>query len=294
MHERLPLSRPLKWTPRTPLASLLLIFCAALSSAPAAAQDAGSPSHEAPTPGSLQALGAGGKSRGLCPLRRTEVRAGVAGFLARVNVTQEFENPFGEKIEAVYTFPLPQAAAVDDMTMLVGGRTVKGKIMRREQAEEVYAAARSAGQVASLLDQERPNIFTQSVANIMPGERVTITISYVETLKYEEGEYEFSFPLVVGPRYIPGAPTAPRSPGGRRPATARVPDAPRVTPPVMPLGVRAGHDVSVEVALDAGVPVEELKSPSHEIEVERPSAAGARVRLKSLTTIPNKDFVLRY
>jgi Ca-activated chloride channel homolog len=296
MHERLPPSRPLKWTPRTLFASLLLIFCAALSPAPAAAQEAGtpSPSPAAPTPGSLRALGAGGKPRGLCPLRRTEVRANVAGFLARVNVTQEFENPFGEKIEAVYTFPLPQAAAVDDMTMLVGGRTVKGRIMRREQAEEVYAAARSAGQVASLLDQERPNIFTQSVANIMPGERVTITISYVETLKYEEGTYEFSFPMVVGPRYIPGAGVGPRPRGGRRPATARVPDAPRVTPPVVPPGVRAGHDISVEVTLDAGVPLEELKSPSHEIEVERPSAAGARVRLKSLTTIPNKDFVLRY
>jgi Ca-activated chloride channel family protein len=271
---------------------LLLVICAALCVAPSAAQEAGASAGE--TPGSLRAVGAGGKTRGLCTLRRTEVRANIAGFLARVNVTQEFENPFGEKIEAVYTFPLPQAAAVDDMTMLVGGRTVKGKIMRREQAEEVYAAARSAGQVASLLDQERPNIFTQSVANIMPGERVTITISYVETLKYDEGAYEFSFPLVVGPRYVPGVGVGPRTSGGRRRATARVPDAPRVTPPVAPHGTRAGHDVSIEVTLDAGVPVEELKSPSHAIEVERPSVSGARVRLKSLTTIPNKDFILRY
>ncbi|HEV2861832.1 MAG TPA: VIT domain-containing protein [Pyrinomonadaceae bacterium] len=233
-----------------------------------------------PTPGSLQILDASGKPRGFCPLRRTDVRADVAGFIARVNVTQEFENSFDEKIEAVYTFPLPQGAAVDEMTLKVGARTVKGKIMRREQAQAVYDAARSAGQVASLLDQERPNVFTQSVANIMPGERVTVRISYVETLKYEAGTYEFSFPTVVGPRYIPGA--------------AKVPDAARVTPPVMPKDTRAGHDITVEVALDAGLPIDGLKSVSHEIEVERPAPGRARVRLKNLTAIPNKDFVLRY
>ena len=120
-------------------------------------------------------------------------------------VTQEFENPFKEKIEAVYAFPLPHNAAVDDMTMLVGDRTVRGKILRREEAEAVYEAAKSGGQVASLLNQERPNIFTQSVANIMPGEQIKITISYVETLKYEDGSYEFVFPMVVGPRYNPGS-----------------------------------------------------------------------------------------
>src|SRR5215207_10233617 len=139
---------PRRAASRAPLASLLLILCAVVCAPPAAAQDA----PQGVTPGSLNAFSPRGRARGLCPLKHTDVRASVAGFIARVNVTQEFENPFGEKIEAVYTFPLPQAAAVDDMTMLVGGRTVKGRIMRREQAEEVYAAARSAGQVASLLD----------------------------------------------------------------------------------------------------------------------------------------------
>src|ERR1041384_3405878 len=104
-----------------------------------------------PTPGSLQVQDSTGKRRGFCPLRHTDVRADVAGFLARVNVTQEFENPFDEKIEAVYTFPLPQAAAVDSMTLKVGERTVRGKIMRREEAQAVYEAAGLAGQVASLL-----------------------------------------------------------------------------------------------------------------------------------------------
>ena len=178
---------PRRAATRASLATFLLMLCAVVCAPPAAAQDA----LQGVTPGSLNAFGTRGRARGLCPLKHTDVRASVAGFIARVTVTQEFENPFREKIEAVYTFPLPQAAAVDDMTMRVGERTVKGKIMRREEAGKVYRAARNAGQVASLLDQERPNVFTQSVANVMPGERVTVIISYVETLKYEAGTYEF-------------------------------------------------------------------------------------------------------
>ncbi|HVG17577.1 MAG TPA: VIT domain-containing protein, partial [Blastocatellia bacterium] len=155
------------------------------------------------TQGSLQVINSEkGTIIAQCPLKHTDVKAEISGFLSRVVVTQEFENPFKDKIEAVYTFPLPQNAAVDDMTMRVGDRTVRGRIKRREEARAIYEAARAAGNVASLLDQERPNIFTQSVANIMPGEKVTVTISYVETLKYEDGSYEFVFPMVVGPRYI--------------------------------------------------------------------------------------------
>ena len=124
---------------------------------------------ESETPGALQVLDSTGKPKAICPLKHTNVKAEISGFISRVVVTQEFENPFKEKIEAVYTFPLPQNAAVDDMTMLVGDRTVRGRILRREEAQAVYEAAKAGGKVASLLDQERPNIFTQSVANIMPG-----------------------------------------------------------------------------------------------------------------------------
>ncbi len=230
---------------------------------------------------------------GECPLKHTDVKAEVSGFLARVVVTQQFENPFKDKIEAVYTFPLPQNAAVDDMTMRVGGRTVRGRIKPREEARAIYDAARAAGNVTSLLDQERPNIFTQSVANIMPGEKIDITISYVETLKYEEGTYEFVFPMVVGPRYIPGHPTGKQA-GGWSPDTTQVPDASRITPPVAPKGTRAGHDISLEIALDAGVPIESIKSTLHEVEVEKLTGHSAFVRLKSGAVIPNKDFILRY
>src|SRR5947199_2683651 len=232
------------------------------------------------TQGSLQVVDAAGKPKAVCPLKHTSARAEISGFLSRVVVTQEFENPFAEKIEAVYAFPLPQNAAVDDMTMIVGDRTVRGKILRREEAEAVYEAAKTRGQTASLLNQERPNVFTQSVANILPGEQIKITISYVETLKYEDGSYEFVFPMVVGPRYVPGSPTfAPVSAKGNgfAPNTDSVPDASRITPQPVPEGMRVGHDISLDVTLDAGVPIDALSSKTHEVNVERPDDHRAHV-----------------
>lgn len=228
------------------------------------------------TQGGLEAVGKDGKSLGACPLKNTNVQAEISGFLSRVKVTQEFENNFAEKIEAVYVFPLPNNAAVDDMTMRIGERVVRGKIMKREDAREVYEAAKSNGQVASLLDQERTNIFTQSVANILPGEKILIEISYVETLKYEAGTYEFVFPMVVGPRYIPNSVT----------------DANKITPQIAE--TRAGHDISISVNLDAGVPVDSVVSKSHEIESQMFSASNYRINLKNEKTIPNKDFILKY
>jgi Ca-activated chloride channel family protein len=243
------------------------------------------------TQGELNAVGNEGKSLGIVPLKHTDVKAEISGFLSRVKVTQEFENNFTEKIEAVYVFPLPNNAAVDDMTMKIGERTVKGKIMKREEAKEVYEAAKNNGQIASLLDQERPNIFTQSVANILPGEKITIEISYVETLKYEAGSYEFVFPMAVGPRYIPGNPTG-NTGGGFSPDTTQVPDASKITP--MPSKERAGHDISIEVKLDAGVLIEKVESKSHQISSTMLSGNSYNVKLKDENTIPNKDFILKY
>jgi Ca-activated chloride channel homolog len=245
------------------------------------------------TPGSLAVIGPDGKMKAQCPLTRTDVKAEISGFLSRVVVTQNFENPFKEKIEAVYTFPLPQNAAVDDMTMLVGDRVVRGKILPREQAQAVYETAKASGQVASLLDQERPNIFTQSVANIMPGEKIKITISYVETLKYDNGAYEFVFPMVVAPRYVPGTPTGSRG-NGFAPDTNQVADASRITPRLAPAEMRAGHDISLDITLDAGVTVDNVSSKTHQVSIDRQNVSGAHVRLKDLATIPNKDFILRY
>ncbi|MGC2235583.1 MAG: TonB family protein [Pyrinomonadaceae bacterium] len=228
------------------------------------------------TEGSLYAVGKKGETIGACPLKSTRVKADISGFLARVTVVQEFENNLNQPIEAVYTFPLSQNSAVDNMTMKVGERTIRGRIMKREEARQVYETAKIEGKTASLLDQERPNIFTQSVANILPNEKIIIEISYVETLNYEDGAYQFVFPMTVGPRYIPGS----------------VQDAQKISPPVA--ATRAGHNISIEVNLDAGVPVEEIRSGSHEIKTLNLSPNNAKISLKDEETIPNKDFVLRY
>ena len=254
---------------------------------------AGTGRGSAVTQGSLITVDDQGRPREFCPLTHTDVKIEVSGFLARARVTQQFENPFSEKIEAVYTFPLPQRAAVDEMTLTVGDRVVKAKIKLREEAQAIYEAARARGHVAGLLDQERPNIFTQSVTNILPGEKVTVTISYVERLQYEAGSYELAFPMVVGPRYIPGAPSGKQG-GGWAPDTTRVPDGSRITPPVSPKETRAGHDLSLEVELDAGLRLDSLESPSHDISVQRTGPGRAHVRLAHKAVIPNRDFILKY
>lgn len=223
-----------------------------------------------------------------CPLKHTDVRAEITGVIARVHVTQYFENTATDTIEAVYVFPLPHDAAVDQMDIGIGERTIKGNIKEREEARKAYEAARNAGKIAALLDQERPNIFMQSVANIRPGEKVRVHISYVERVPYESGTYSFAFPMVVGPRYIPGNVVGKQG-GGWSPDTDRVPDASRITPPVAPPDVRAGHDLAIQVKVDPGLPVQAMRSKLHEVDVQ-----GMSVTLKKKTTIPNKDFVLEY
>lgn len=247
-----------------------------------------------PVPGGeLQILGAEGRQVGACPLKHTAVEARIAGYVARTQVRQTFHNPLDRKIEAVYVFPLPQDAAVDSMVMTVGNRRIVGQIKPRQEAREAYEAARAAGHVAGLLDQERPNIFTQSVANIEPGVEVVIEISYVETLKYEDGTFEFVFPMVVGPRYIPGQPTTTQGTGWSS-DTDQVPDASRITPPVTPPGTRAGHDISLTVHLDAGLPIQDIESRLHKVAIERNGDSQATVTLAAGKEIPNKDFILRY
>jgi len=247
---------------------------------------------ETPGQGALTSVGSDGKPGAACPLEHTSVKASIAGFVATVEVTQTFRNPGTDKIEAVYTFPLSADVAVDDMVMRVGDKVVRGTIKRREEARQIYEKARDQGQVASLLDQERPNIFTQSVANIMPGAKVIITINYVEILSFEEGTFKFVFPMVVGPRFIPGAASGRQGTGWAQ-DTDRVPDASRVTPPVAPKGARAGHDIDLSLTIDAGVPIGSIESALHEVDAEK-SGAKATVTLKNRREIPNRDFVLKY
>lgn len=268
----------------------------------------------------LKIVGKNGSITGFVPLRHTAVKTEISGFVARISVTQEFENVLPTAVEAIYVFPLPEDSAVDGMTMRVGDREIKAVIHERDEARKIYEAARNAGHTASLLDQERPNIFTQSVANIPPNAKVEVTLSVIELLKYEAGTYEFAFPLVVGPRYIPGAPTGQKQPAendgarlrdvsfgsqtaagqeqrGAMANTNQVQDASRISPPVAGVHTddpHAGHDVSMEISLAAGVPIAEIRSTSHKIVADRTAADAFHVQLAADSVLPNKDFILKY
>ncbi|MEG4629082.1 VIT domain-containing protein [Microcoleus sp. AR_TQ3_B6] len=242
------------------------------------------------------------------PLKQTEVKAKIAGNISRVEVVQKFENPFPESLEAVYVFPLPDEAAVDDMEIKIGERTIKADIKLREEALEIYEQARQQGRSAGLLEQERSNIFTQSLANIKPGEKIEVTIRYTESLKFAGGDYEFVFPMVVGPRYISGNLTSPNSRGGDSSEPREAiegnslargeqggvnTDADRINPPVLPPGTISGHNIAVSVEIDAGVAIGDVRSTSHQITTDR-SGNIVRVQLANSDTIPNKDLILRY
>ena len=244
----------------------------------------------------LQIIGKDGKPAGFVPLKHTGIKTEISGFVARVEVTQEFENVLPDAVEAIYVFPLPHDSAVDGMTMTVGEREIRAVIKERDEARKIYEEARNSGHTAALLDQERPNIFTQSVTNIPSGGKVQIKLSVIELLKYEAGVYEFAFPLVVGPRYIPGNPTGVGD-HGAMPNSDQVPDASRISPPVAGIhtgDATAGHDVSMEVNLAAGVPVGDVESPSHKIFADRTGADSYHVKLAGGVVLPDRDFILKY
>jgi len=244
----------------------------------------------------LQILGKDGKITGFVPLKHTAIKTEISGFVARTEVTQEFENALPDAVEAVYVFPLPHSSAVDGMTMTVGEREIHAVIKERDEARKIYEQARTTGHTAALLEQERPNIFTQSVTNIPPSGKVQIKLTVIELLKYEAGVYEFAFPLVVGPRYIPGVPNS-AGDHGTMLNTNQVPDASRISPPVAGVHTgdeHAGHSVSMEVNLAAGVPVGDVESTSHKIFADRTGPDSYHIKLADGNVLPDKDFILKY
>ncbi|VXD14649.1 Vault protein inter-alpha-trypsin [Planktothrix serta PCC 8927] len=222
------------------------------------------------------------------PLKQTQVNAKISGNVSQVEVSQTFENPFKEPLEAIYVFPLPDQAAVDQMVIKIGDRTIKSRIETREGAREIYQRAKDQGRTAALLEQERDNIFTQSVANIQPGEQISVTIRYIDQLKFEGGDYEFVFPMVVGPRYIPG-----QLIDKNQPNTNQVPDADRIIPPIIQPNTKSEHQIQVNVEIDAGVAIENIRSTSHKI-ITQQQGNRVFVNLDQSDQIPNKDLVLRY
>lgn len=211
------------------------------------------------------------------PLRATRVSAEVSGFVARVAVEQTFANPFERPVEAVYLFPLPDDAAVDAMEMRAGSRVVHAQIMRRQEAREGYEDARDRGVLVSLLEQERPNLFRQSVANIRPGDEIRVTLHYTQVLPYEEGSYRFVYPMVAGPRYSPDE-------EGASEETRQVVLAP---------GEERPDRVEIRIDADLGTPVHEVTSPTHEIELTRDGDRRVHVELADAAR-PDRDLDVRF
>jgi len=229
------------------------------------------------------------------PAVATEAEIKVSGIVARAVVKQTYRNPYDAWFEGVYVFPLPESAAVDHMRMKVGDRIIEGDIKERQAARAQYEQAKSSGQRAALVEQERPNIFTTSVANIPPRGEIVVEIEYQQTLRYDSGSFSLRFPMVVGPRYIPGTPAEGQGAGtGWAPNTDQVPDAARITPPVLdPARHAPSNPVRLKVVLDAGVPLARVDSPYHAI-TQRDADGGRIVELAEGSVPADKDFELKW
>ncbi|MCS7478556.1 VIT domain-containing protein [Umezawaea endophytica] len=234
-------------------------------------------------------VGALRTERGNLPLERIDVRAAVTGLVGRVVLTTDFVNPHDTALEATYVFPLPDRAAVTGMTMTADGRTVEAELQERGAARQQYDEAIAAGKRASIAEEERPDVFTMRVGNILPGERVSVALTLVGPLVFEDGAATFRFPLVVAPRYVPGTPLSGESVGdGHAQDTDQVPDASRITPPVLLAGFPNPVRLSIGVEVDpAGLELGEVRSSLHAVNQEG----------NLITVVPgeraDRDFVLR-
>ncbi|HEU4408575.1 MAG TPA: VIT domain-containing protein [Polyangiaceae bacterium] len=208
--------------------------------------------------------------RGPLPLRAVDVHAKIVGLSAEVLVTQIFGNDFDGPIEATYTFPLPDRAAVNECRVSLGGRRLRAVLRERGEAREGYARAVAAGRRAALAEEDRPDVFTTTLGNLGPGEQAEVRLSLVVPLDARDGEATFRFPLVVAPRYVPGAPLGepPAGPGVVG-DTDRVPDASRVSPPRLAPGGPSPVRLSLTIDLEApGRELGELRSSLHRLDVE--------------------------
>ena len=273
----------------------LILFAAGVSMLDA--PRAGASEAEAPGPGEVQTgtllLATGGAHQAATRIN-THVGLQVSGLVARTTVSQVFRNDGEDRVEAIYVFPLPDGAAVDRLRMRIGERFIEGEIREKEQAEQVYEAARAAGRRTGLVEQQRANLFTTRLANLPAGETIAIEIEYLEAVAFDDGSFNVRVPLTLTPRYIPGEPLPDRRGTGWSPDTDRVPDASLVTPPVT---TRSGdHRVTLDADIEAGVPLSLVASRYHPIEVtELDQARGRyRVTLGSDTTPMDHDLELTW
>ena len=228
------------------------------------------------------------------PMVATDIDFDISGPVVRATITQRFENPTDAWVEATYVFPMPEDSGVDRLRMQVGDRFIEGEIQERQAARRTYEAARANGQRASLVEQERPNMFTTSVANIGPGETIIVQFEYQDVARFVDGRFQLTQPLGLTPRYIPD--------GGDfqmvSTESPSVPDASRITPPVMPASLEPRDQlrlpVTITADLDAGYALGEIASLYHATLVERQSDGTARISLADGPIPASRDFVLTW
>jgi Ca-activated chloride channel family protein len=231
------------------------------------------------------------------PLLKTDMEARIQGDLATVRVKQRFENPYDRALHARYIFPLPENAAVFSMRMRSGDRVIEAEIHRKPEARAIFEAAKQRGNQAALLSQQRPNVFTQEIANLLPGLPIEVEIEYAHVVEKASGDYQFFFPMVVGPRFKPlgsnasGAPTREEGePEGLEIGVWNLPASPPVAPPD-----QVDHErVGIKVVLDAGLPIQWVESPSHRIAIKRIDEHTREISLARGRTLDNRDFMLHY
>ena len=225
-----------------------------------------------------------------------DISVNIAGPVARTKVTQRFQNPADGWIEGIYVFPLPEGAAVDTLKMKIGEHFIEGEIKERQQARQIYEAAKSEGRKASLVEQERSNVFTNQVANIGPHETIAVQIEYQESLRFDAGRYHLRVPLVVAPRY--SAP--PRVNLVQYDSVARVtrsdpvPDRDRLNAPLVHPDLGKVNPVRLTVNLEAGFPLGDIASDSHAISVARNGTAAASITLADGDVPADKDFTFSF
>lgn len=223
------------------------------------------------------------------PLKKTDVNVNINGAIAETYVTQVYSNEGSQPINAKYVFPCSTKAAVHGMTMTVGNQVIRAQIEKKEEAKETFEKAKSEGKSASLLTQETPNVFTMDVANIMPGDIISIELHYTELISPSEGIYQFVFPTVVGPRYVN---IEEANKEGTLPSLT---DKEWLSTPYLPNGDTPDSEYRINVNLSTGVPITGLTSKSHKINIDWDDNSIAHISLCNPADYAgNRDFILDY
>lgn len=229
------------------------------------------------------------------PLVGTDIDVSVSGATARTRVTQHFHNPTDGWVEGVYVFPLPENSAVDSLKMVIGKRIIVGEIKEKQKAKEIYEEAKAEGKKTTLMEQERPNVFTNSVANIGPRETIVIQMEYQQAVPQANGQFSLRVPMVVAPRYNPApvVQTVGLDSKGWAQSSDPVPDRARIEPPVLdPRKTPPTNPVMLTVHLNAGFPLGEVKSHHQTVKVDGPDEARV-IKLDGMVPA-DKDFELTW